>query len=136
MKRSEMSPERLARIRAIQRLYMRKWYRKNKEKWAANVRQWQSANIEKVREYKRRSQHNNPDVKRVSVKRYHAKNKGKLAAHRAVGRALKSGKLKKAYRCQGCGAVTPLQGHHKDYSKKLDVVWLCAFCHSATHRGK
>jgi len=27
-----------------------------------------------------------------------------------------------------CGATTPLVAYHSDYSKPLDVVWLCRSC--------
>lgn len=34
--------------------------------------------------------------------------------------------------CEKCGAE-PAQKHHEDYSKPLDVIWLCAACHTAGH---
>ena len=35
--------------------------------------------------------------------------------------------------CQQCGAVKA-QMHHPDYSKPLDVIWLCPTCHGRVHR--
>jgi hypothetical protein len=26
-----------------------------------------------------------------------------------------------------------VHGHHPDYSKRLEVVWLCSVCHAAVH---
>ncbi len=40
-------------------------------------------------------------------------------------------------RCPECGqSVEPrqLHGHHVDYSKPLEVIWLCEQCHGATRR--
>lgn len=31
--------------------------------------------------------------------------------------------------CEGCGQEKVLQGHHEEYSKPLDVIWLCITCH-------
>ena len=53
-------------------------------------------------------------------------------ANRAVSAATKSGALKKRTACQGCGRKadeTRLSAHHYDYTKPLDVIWLCAACH-------
>lgn len=50
-----------------------------------------------------------------------------------VRQAVKLGKLKKPIYCRCCGRNKPLQGHHKDYSKPLDVIWLCASCHGFLH---
>lgn len=62
----------------------------------------------------------------------HEKNPTKTSARRVVEAALKVGKLKKPSQCQGCGRSaneTRIGAHHYDYSKPLDVVWLCAACH-------
>ncbi len=52
----------------------------------------------------------------------------KYAARQEVLKALRRGDLIKAP-CR-CGA-TKVQGHHPDYSKPLDVIWLCDPCHRA-----
>lgn len=35
--------------------------------------------------------------------------------------------------CESCGSVD-VQKHHTDYSKPLDIEWLCAPCHQAHHK--
>lgn len=44
-------------------------------------------------------------------------------------------KLPRPASCSDCGAVGPVHGHHEDYDKPLDVVWLCPKCHVAEHLG-
>lgn len=58
-----------------------------------------------------------------------ANNRKKLAAHAAVHRAVKTGDLVKPSACSRCGLEGPVEGHHRDYSKPLDVEWLCWWCH-------
>ncbi len=53
--------------------------------------------------------------------------RAQLAAQRAVQR----GVLVRAP-CERCAAQVA-QAHHEDYSKPLDVVWLCRRCHAARH---
>lgn len=53
-------------------------------------------------------------------------------AHQAVQRALASGKLLRQP-CEQCGAPKT-HAHHADYSKPLEVQWLCPLCHKAVHR--
>lgn len=55
-------------------------------------------------------------------------------ARNALGTALRWGNLAKAERCEGCGDNGPLHGHHEDYAKPLEVVWLCVPCHVRCHR--
>lgn len=50
-----------------------------------------------------------------------------------VRTAVRSGKLIKPTQCEGCSQEKSLQGHHDDYSKPLDVKWLCDTCHKLLH---
>lgn len=59
----------------------------------------------------------------------------KMDARNAVRLAIKAGKMTRPDRCSACGAVGDVHGHHDDYSKRLDVRWLCPPCHTDAHRG-
>jgi len=61
-------------------------------------------------------------------------NREKINAHQAMHRAVRSGAIRRAEQCEACGKMGPTHGHHKDYTKQLDVVWLCTRCHVAVHR--
>lgn len=59
----------------------------------------------------------------------------KKKAHRAVAAAVKSGRLIRGA-CADCGGAENVQAHHHDYSKPLDVTWLCPPCHAIRHPKK
>lgn len=61
------------------------------------------------------------------------KNADKRAAHAAVQSAVRSGRLFRQP-CEVCGTSTRVQAHHDDYSKHLDVRWLCPTHHGEHHR--
>lgn len=49
----------------------------------------------------------------------------------AIATEIKAGRLIKQP-CSKC--LNPIaQAHHEDYTKPLDIVWLCSKCHSLTH---
>lgn len=56
-----------------------------------------------------------------------------LIAHRAVKSAIRNGVLVREP-CEVCGKEK-VDAHHDDYSKPLDVRWLCRFHHLKHHRG-
>ena len=51
------------------------------------------------------------------------------AAYRAVRIAKRSGLLVRPDTCSKCQSVGIIEGHHEDYSKPLEVTWLCKPCH-------
>lgn len=56
----------------------------------------------------------------------------KKRAHNAVQRAIKAGNLNREP-CEKCGAKKA-HAHHDDYSKPLQVRWLCAKDHAREHK--
>src|SRR3990167_8091109 len=66
-------------------------------------------------------------LRRVSKYRWMRNNKDKVKAHGKVRMALKTGALVKG-QCEKCGAID-VHAHHSDYTKPLNVKWLCAPCH-------
>lgn len=57
----------------------------------------------------------------------------KAAARSAVSTALLSGTLRRPEACEDCGTPGAPHGHHHDYTKPLDVRWLCMKCHMKAH---
>ena len=65
------------------------------------------------------------------VKKYEKRKYIKPAANSILGNAIRSGSIKRMP-CEICGSKKS-EGHHEDYSKPLDVVWLCSRHHSDRH---
>lgn len=70
------------------------------------------------------------------AREWNARYPDRYRAHYAVTNAVRDGRLVKPDRCEQCMETHPrIHGHHDDYSKPLDVRWLCPSCH-ATADGK
>jgi transposase-like protein len=58
----------------------------------------------------------------------------KYAAHVIVRNAIRNGKFTQANNCSVCDSTEKIEGHHDDYTKPLEVRWLCEKCHKEWHR--
>lgn len=64
------------------------------------------------------------------LKIYYAKNKHKTRARKNLNTFIKRKNIKKPTICSICKLQTDrIQAHHNDYSKPLDVIWVCGKCH-------
>ena len=58
----------------------------------------------------------------------------KTKAHYLVNKALDNGTISKPSECEVCNRPNKrIIGHHDDYSKPLDVKWVCPGCHQNFH---
>ena len=86
-----------------------------------------------VREYERvrsRYPHRKQHIQNTA-RQWNDKHPEAYKAHYAVTNAVRDGRLTRLP-CLFCGA-DKVHGHHRDYSKPLDVVWLCPRCHHRLH---
>lgn len=90
-------------------------------------------NVESIREYdrKRGKLQHRKDATTERTREKRRSMPGYMAAHNAVARALKNGSLVKK-QCEMCGSIMSV-AHHDDYTKPLDVMWLCTIHHKARH---
>lgn len=93
------------------------------ECWDGVLRERRTEAPEHYRSAKRASWHRNKHKVVYDLKR---------RAKARVQEALRAGWLHRMP-CEVCG-VYRVHGHHDDYSKPLQVRWLCALHHSAVHR--
>jgi len=73
---------------------------------------------------------------RLKSKRYHQRHKLQFMVRRKVRTALANGILSKPDKCEICHQAISLNGHHEDYQKPLEVMWLCPRCHNNIHGRK
>lgn len=95
------------------------WRKRNLSKRAADLKAW-------------REKSNGAYIK--SNRDWELRNKEKRAAHVRVKWAKKKGLLIPKP-CRDCG-TSKVEAHHEDYSKPLEVVWLCKRCHCALHASR
>lgn len=99
-------------------------------------------NINKVRAYDRsRGNRQTPEYRKTSSYKesrkksefkWRKENPHKINAHSLVAKAIKAKTLTKKP-CQNCGNVK-VEAHHTDYSRPLDVIWLCDKHHKEVHK--
>lgn len=95
---------------------------------------YRNTNILRIREYDReRSKDKKRILKQTLLcKKYRKQNKLKYKAHTLVKSALRNGSLKKL-NCEVCNSEIS-QAHHDDYTKPLNVRWLCSLHHHEVHK--
>lgn len=74
--------------------------------------------------------------KKTAIIKTHRFQYGNPEKHRArvkARAAAKSGKIVKPENCDRCNQPCHPQAHHHDYSKPLEVDWLCDPCHKFIH---
>lgn len=57
----------------------------------------------------------------------------KALARKKLLNSIYNGKTIRPNNCSKCGVDCIPHGHHEDYSKPLDVIWLCRKCHVSVH---
>ena len=85
---------------------------------AASARRYYRQNTEAVEARKRDRMAAEPD---------------KTRARRLLRTAVLNGSIREPERCEACEGIGRVEAHHADYSKPLEVAWLCVRCHRQAH---
>lgn len=118
--------ERIARRKIV----LKKYYDKNKDK----IREYEKERYLKDKERIRNVQkiYNGTKEYLVVRKNWRDRNKLQTKAQWAISRAVSRKKIKRMP-CEICGEINT-QAHHDDYTKPLEVRWLCRLHHMEFHK--
>jgi len=100
----------------------------------AYQRAYHRQHLERSRAKYRRFYHRHKD--RIAGREQRLDRKAKNDIRQLVRLAVRTGLLTKPKRCERCGQEPPphrLHAHHPDYTRPLDVAWLCSLCHGKEH---
>jgi hypothetical protein len=105
------------------REYRKAWRKENKTRVEDLARKWRSEHPDKVLA-----------MRKEQKKRYKAKYPEKVTAVMAVSNSIRAGRLRRPGKCSVCETTTAvIEGHHMDYFRPLDLVWLCRKCYLYFH---
>lgn len=62
--------------------------------------------------------------------------KAQSDAHGKVAIEIRAGRLVRPDTCQWCGAGGKIIAHHEDYSKPIDIKWICMSCNTMHSNGQ
>jgi hypothetical protein len=113
----------------------RKQKEENRDGYLDYLRNYYQENKEKLRENNKLYQKNNRDKANERSRAYRITEEGNMKekARSRVQTALRNGTLIRPSICECCNQELFVEAHHEDYSKPLEVNWLCKDCHWGRH---
>lgn len=124
---------RASSCRECSREYCRRWREANPGVAARDSKRYREEHPQRVAALNKRWIEENPQKIQESRQRYAERYPERIKANRAVANAVNRGKLLKPDACGDCGAECEtrlLHAHHEDYSRPLDIEWVCPSCHA------
>lgn len=99
-----------------------------------DVRKHRLDNPERVRAYDRERAKlpHRVEKRKASYQKEWDNHPDRMRARNTLSNAVRDGKVEKRP-CAFCGETVGLEAHHHDYTKPLDVTWLCRPCHRRFH---
>lgn len=131
--RKKAAPERQQEIR-------REFYDRNKNDPAwmelrnERTKAWRANNPEVSAAYRSRS-----DVRakeRMRSREFSRNHPEIYRAHRRVRHEIRMGRMERKENCEWCGASGRIEAAHRDYTKPLEVHWLCVSCHRSWDKAE
>ena len=109
-------------------------YQKNKERCDKSNNKWAEENRERSNEIKKDWKEKHKEKYQEQQRKYqlerHYREPLKIKAVKLHNDRIRKGEIVRPTICSRCKEEAYIEGHHYDYNKPLDVIWLCRKCHA------
>ena len=112
--------------------YMRRYYPANRTKIIERTQEYGRTHKVEIAEWQQSPAGKKSRCK--NDKNQRAKHPERIKAVNALNHAVRDNKIIRPDFCEHCDEKKFVEGHHADYSKHLDVAWLCLECHTELHK--
>lgn len=115
--------------------YCKLWRKKNADKFRESLRKYRKNNSDKLKQHAKKFREKNKEKLSRLKKIWYQQNKDKeiykikCKARKILNKAISDGIVVRPNKCENCGLELPIEGHHPDHLKPLEVKWLCYSCH-------
>lgn len=111
----------------------REHYVANADRIRERSREYYVSNTPACSERRRQYYQDHHEEIRRYFRRYRQDNPSKVKAQNVVNSLVRNGTITRPDTCSACGGGGRIEAHHDDYSKPLDIQWLCRSCHRRHH---
>ena len=111
----------------------KKYRHEHKEQCRTNGRNYGLRHKEKIAKHKKLYRATAKERTAEYGKMYKEKHKKETQARSLFASRVRSGKIIRPDKCSKCGKTRKVEGHHEDYDKPFEVIWLCKSCHWILH---
>ena len=112
--------------------YVQRYYQINRIEIIEQTREYSQTHKVEIAEWGRSPA--GKESRRKNDKNQRAKHPERIKAVNALNHAVRDNKIIRPDFCEHCDEKKFVEGHHADYSKHLDVAWLCLECHTELHK--
>lgn len=110
----------------------RKNFLQAKERCYVNAARWKKKNREQVNQRARERY----AIDKTPISNRDRKHYLKRKAQNMVQNRVADGRMVKPSFCSICNCESKrIEGHHADYSKPLEIIWVCSQCHHDIHKS-
>lgn len=115
--------------------WRKKHQAENRQRISVAAREYYLKNNDRLNECARKWRSENKEIINEANKRHHAKVPLKRAARKFVSYAIAAKVISRPNACEICSKSCNPEAHHEDYTKPLEVKWICRQCHGFLHRS-
>ena len=113
--------------------YHQVYYQQHKEQNREYGRKWRKQNPDYHSQYSKEYYQVNGGAIKSAVMEWAENNPEKVVTQNTFKTQIRNGSIIRPESCSVCGNPCVAEGHHKDYTKPLEVMWLCRSCHKRVH---
>ena len=144
MTKKEYNKEYYKKHKEYMKEYNKEYYKEHKDYYKEYHKEYSKEHKDEIKELARKYRTEHKDEIKEHNKKYKRiyqtehkdeikeHNKKYLGAHNILNNAILKGEIIRGP-CSVCGSTKRIHGHHEDYNKPLEVIWVCAIHHKEIH---